>query len=147
MTEKSEKTSIIREARQIVLKPRTKHHVTVTTKACEIKIAEVQTSSTRRQRILAARGIINISPKQPFYILFSNVSDRDVRLSKHLKTAETAEPINVIHAIDTNGRKAFPIETLETRTNVILNAPVGHINMHAFQHTDMSAIHYKDAKY
>lgn len=81
MENEVERTSIIRMARKIFYKPRTEHHVMVTTNAQELEMIEPQTLSTRRQCSLSEQGIMDISPNWPYYTLFSNFLLCVVRLS------------------------------------------------------------------
>lgn len=69
MAEKSKETSFLRMERGIAFKRRTSRHIMFTNKACGLRITEVLTLSTSFQSSLAAQGIINFSPNQPFYIL------------------------------------------------------------------------------
>lgn len=56
---------------------------------------------------------MNVTLISPFYILVSNVSDREVRRLKTMKIAQTMNALSIIHTIDTKNRELLPIETLE----------------------------------
>lgn len=96
---------------------------------------------TSRKSILAAWEIMNISSDQPCYILVSNLLDCRIRLPKHMKIIETADPPSIIRAIDTDNREASLIGTLELSSNFQFNAPHSKINSQASQQIDMSAVH------
>lgn len=137
MTEGMEETSIILVARQVDLKPSTQHHVTVTGKACGLRIIDSRTLARSSQSTLASREIKKISPNQSFYILFSTFSGRKIRLPTDVKITQTKGPPSIIHDIYTDDREASPIGTPKASTNLTLNVPDRNVNMQNSQQTDV----------
>lgn len=81
---------------------------------------------------------MDIIPNQPSYTLVGNFSDREVRFPKHTQIAQTAEPLSILHVIDTDGREASRLRTAKTSKNLERNGRDCSIYM---QETDVSAIH------
>lgn len=140
MAERSEETSIIPVAREIVLKSRTQQYVIVNTKACGHQVVELHVVPTSPQNSLEDRAIMDVSPERPFYLLVSNVSDREEWLSKHMKIDETAEYPSIAHTIGTDDQKAFLMKTSEAFTYLKFSASGDNISMKVFQQIELSAV-------
>lgn len=87
---------------------------------------------TERQLTVAARGIAEVLPKQPFHIIVSNFSNQPVRLPKHMLIAYTDEPPASIHYSRKRTRKTHRRGTPEEQCKP-LSEP----------HETVSADHYK----
>lgn len=98
---------VIRFARQIVKQPYTHYQVLLSTELHSLLSVETRAMLISRHSTLTAHVIIDIPPGRPFNILVGNVSDREAHLRKHMMIANTAAPLNVIHALD-NQLKPFP---------------------------------------
>lgn len=128
---------VVRFAPQVVPQLNTQHHVLVSTKSHGFLTIWTRITPINCHHSLAARGIMNISPDQPFYVLNSNVFDGRVCLPKHTIIAQCGTHSNVSRAINFNNQNDFPIEGLERDTNLT--------NSSAEVHSNFYAVHYKPA--
>lgn len=144
--ERYEKTSIIWVARQIVLNRKIRQLIMVTASAYERRIIRPRTLSKSRQSTLAAPGIMDFSRNCPLYILFSNVSGREARTAKHIKSSQAAKHPSIIHAINTNVQEVSLVRTLEASTKLKFDSSDGKINTQPPQRTDVSAVVYRAAE-
>lgn len=71
---------------------------------------------------------MDISPYQPLYTLVSDFSDHEVRLPRQVEIAQTADPLSIIRAVDTDNWKNSPLRTPEASTDLKLNVPDGKTN-------------------
>lgn len=102
---------VIRAARQIVMQPNAQPHVLFLKKSHTMLTIKPRALAVTRHCTLAARGIMNVIPKQPFYILASSFFDQQVCLQRRMKIAQCAAPPDALHTVNFNGQKAPPIET------------------------------------
>lgn len=91
---------VVRAARQVMLDPCTQHHVLPNKNPYRFFTNEPQDLLISRHTTLTALDVAKISSGQPSCILVSNLSNRQVWLSKRKILAHAAEPPNVTHAVD-----------------------------------------------
>lgn len=73
---------IFRVTRPIVLQPYVQHRVVVIKNSQRLLTTEPRVMPISRHSTMAARGVMDVSPIQPFYILLGNFSDRQGCLPK-----------------------------------------------------------------
>lgn len=89
---------------------------------------------------------MDISQNRLFCILFSDFSNYEAQLTKHMKITRTARHSSIIHDIDLYDGEAFPKRTSEASKNSKLNAPDGTVIQQASQQAHVSAVNYNAAK-
>lgn len=91
-------TNSIHTARQIPVTPSTAAQVLVATPASELLVMQPHFKCLTRQRTLTERKIMDVSPRQPFYIIINNLSHIAQHLPKHMVVAYTEPaPIAIYH--------------------------------------------------
>lgn len=76
--------------RQTLPQPDAQHHILVSTKSHNSHTSEPRVVSFSSHHTSAARGVTNMPPTQPFYILLINFYNRHVRVLKHLLFTQCA---------------------------------------------------------
>lgn len=91
---------------------------------------------------------MDILPGRPFWIVFSNFSNREANPLKNMKIAHTANPHGVIHAVGTVDRNTAPKGTPEADENSIASEVSISIEVKQ-QHSvsyDVLAVHYNPSE-
>lgn len=96
-----------------------------------------------RESTSAAWECMGVNSNQSFYVLDSSFSDRKVQLAKHTRIVWTAEAPSIIHAVDTEDWKAFPMKTPEASTYINFNVLDRNVAIQASQQTDWWAVNNK----
>lgn len=110
--ENAEENSIVRLAFQVTLKPNTQDHVLVTATSNGLLTISLRILRSYRQCTLDNRGMMDVSPGQPFNILVSNFSIGKFHSSKHIKITHTANPLSFIHEVNTIDRSNGPMRPI-----------------------------------
>lgn len=118
-----------------MLQPKTQHRIHVTVKSHGLLTIELREMPISRHHTLAARGIMYIAPEQPYYILVSNFSDRQVRLPKRMIIARCRPFPGDIQPVDFDGQKVSSIQTPEIDS--MSSDPSAEL------HSNVSPGHYK----
>lgn len=84
-------------ARQVTIPPGTTKMVVVTTKPPGLLTVVRRNLPTGQQLTIAARGMAEVLPKQPFHTIVSIFSNQPTHLPKHMVTAYTDTPPASIH--------------------------------------------------
>lgn len=95
----------VRIARQNVLKSNMQHHVPITTTLSGLPTIERHHFQSRRNHVLVARGMMEASPDNSFYVLDRNFSRNEVRLPKCVGIVIATRPSDIPHAIDSINKK------------------------------------------
>lgn len=124
------------------------HYVLLTTESSGLLTIETRILLSSRECTLAARGVVDVSPGQPCFIIVSNFSNSEVYVPNNTNITYAAIKPSIIHTVDTIDRNNALIRTPKADANYITSevmALIGVTQHHTGSH-DVLAVHCKPSK-